>query len=655
MKSTAVPGQRNLRRRNEQQTHHRHPASDADSLRAQTFLAAACLWPLLVLLFFIYSSPQLEQSSNELVPSAASVGKNLRFNFRNVVDRVDIMGYGPTHPRVSAVIVGDHKENLVSSVESLFRYTDMNRIFVVTIVVDGHEEDKDLVRQLKKIDEGSIPHWHGLRPDIHETAKGDKEAEEDDPHGHKVHVMFNPQKRGVAESRADAVDFIRILQKHHEDTGLKSPEEDLILLLMQGGSQLTARSWLEPVTGALIVPPPIIAQHEDSSTVALKVANAVSFNLEGHGKRTGFDISLAPVVSDASAADINLSSGVSYPGPALNGAAVAMRLDTYLNLPSQDLSLTDAWAANLDLSLNLWLCADGIDMLRDVDVTSMERNMHALAAPLSPELVARFAAAWMDEVTAKKFFNAYSKVNTDITYLEWETFMAKARESTTFTTDLATRCRSFAWYAEEINTDISSFLSESADIAKEKQLNNAKGDKLLAEERKAEEVPSAKNVEVGKIKVVPHEKPEEGADKTDDFAIPERNDKRKPTKPLCDECLKIVQQAKPIDITYVNVSDGHKEHPHKGATDEKGGFGYIHDETALHLNPPPFEFEGDELKKACLKRDNNYRMLTERVFVDMQSHEEAIKSGKNRAKIFCLVYTIDAGHPRIPNIRQTWG
>jgi hypothetical protein len=35
-------------------------------------------------------------------------------------------------------------------------------------------------------------------------------------------------------------------------------------------------------------------------------------------------------------------------------------------------------------------------------------------------MAARFAAAWMDEVMSKKFYNAYTKGNNnDVTYLEW--------------------------------------------------------------------------------------------------------------------------------------------------------------------------------------------------------------------------------------------
>ena len=43
---------------------------------------------------------------------------------RKLLDRVDVVGYGPTHPRVAAVVVGDSSdsEKVITTVESIFRY-----------------------------------------------------------------------------------------------------------------------------------------------------------------------------------------------------------------------------------------------------------------------------------------------------------------------------------------------------------------------------------------------------------------------------------------------------------------------------------------------------------------------------------------------------
>ena len=100
-------------------------------------------------------------------------------------------------------------------------------------------------------------------------------------------------------------------------------------------------------------------------------------------------------------------------------------------------------------------------------------------------------------------------------------------------------------------------------------------------------------------------------------------------------------------------------------TDENGVFGCVHDETELARNPPPFKLPDDDddeqHDRLCKKGDPNYEMLTKKVFVDLQGHEAAEKRAehglarKKRVKIFCLVYTIEKFHDRIPTIRETWG
>jgi hypothetical protein len=355
----------------------------------------------------------------------------------------------------------------------------------------------------------------------------------------------------------------------------------------------------------------------DASSVALKLANAVAFNLEGHGQATGFDATLAPLTVSASAKDIALSNGDSYPTPALNGAAVALRLHTYVNLPLSSSATShwgSDWAVNLDLSLALWLCADGIDMIRNLDVTRMQRSN---VGPLDPINAARIAAAWMDDTCQRQFFVAYSRTFITTTRLEWDTLVAQARAE-----NAQPKCRSFDWYVNEINTELIDPLQEAAETL-----------------RKDEPGEEAKNLQVPptpKKDFKPQDPP------------------KKPTKPLCPECLEIVQKAKPVDITFVDVSNGHIDHPHKGAVDANGNPGYIHNETALHLSPESFDdVDPMLLKQSCLKRDNTYNMLKEKVFLDLEY--DASMQGKPRPKIFCLVYTISPFHERVPNIRKTWG
>jgi hypothetical protein len=599
-----------------------------------------------------------------------------------------------------------------------------------------------------------VAHWHGLRPDIHKAGER-KDGEDDNPHSRKMHIMFNPTKKGVAASRLDAFEFIDVLQRKHEEAGLKSPDEDLILLLMEAGAKLQSSKWLTGVTGALIVPPPLLGLRNED--VAMKISNAVSFRTEGSGRRTSFNEKFAPLMTDAPPSDINLSSGQSYPTPALDGAAVALRLETFGNLPAQDPSLMDPWAANLDLSLNLWLCADGIDIVEEVEA-SIPASLR-VPTPLEPEEAARFAAVWMDISFQQKFFQAYS---SQITRLDWETKVARVKQSATIPKDLSKRCRSFEWYAREVNPDLTKILEQGGWESHHKEMEEKKFGKMVDTEekkaRKIEQLPPAERKEENvketpkdppekaekneePAKETPKEAPQKAAEKVEENnadkqaeneipkealkeeqkdapqkkvaekveesnadkqaaneepkkevvkegqneappkaaekaeenitgkkadnkdnknesdAIPNlaREDKMiKPRKKLRKENLKIITTAKPVELAFQDVSGEHKEHPHMGAQDGNGNWGYIHDETALRKNPPKWNFSEEMTKEACTSRDNNYKMMRERIYVDTL-YEEKMKDTPNRAKIFCLVYTTEKGHGRIPHIRQTWG
>lgn len=759
-------------------THKGSPLSGAFSpigltqeFKARMFLFVACLWPLWVLaLFGASSNPNVETVVGPPVH---------RLNLRSVLDRVDIMGYGPTHPRVAFVVVGEEATPLKLTVESVLRNTDLNRVFLICAVLDGQSENQKLVRELVEMDQGSVPHWHGLRPDIHAIPK----ANEDEPHGRKIHTMFHPERVGITAARMDAVDFVQLLEQKHLEAGLKSPEEDLILIFLQAGAQLNDRTWLQTVTNALIVPPPILSGDEDA---ALKLANAVSFRLEDPGKVTAFDEKLAPVMqAEAKTADINSSSGASYGTPAFNGAGIALRLDTYLHLPAQDPSLMDPWPANLELALNLWLCADGIDILQDASITTTNSWMDTLPTiPLDPLLAARFAAVWMDEAMQQRFFQAYS---TQITRLDWETKVQRAKQSPTFPKgDMARRCRPFEWYVREINPHLSKILDHTgwehddpqedkggmvnkeemakvaAKIVQQEQAEQPNSEKEEKLQKQNEEAVTEENVKLGQVKKEDQAREEQEAPlqpppnqeqvhKDEDHEPPKDElqdkqisppdeipqaeakqesppvekqqgeaeqvlhkqksqpdemaqrevkqeqgkpeppnelpqvhagqekdnkeehhetppseqlragsaavhvDRLKPKIPLRKENLEIVQKATPMDISFVPIDGGHKEHPHMGAKDENGNWGYIHDETAIRRNPPSFSWNEQEEQAACSLKDDDWKMMTQRVVVDMEYDRKQNEAGVKRDKIFCLVYTIESGHPRIPGILETWG
>lgn len=122
----------------------------------RTLLLLACLWPLAIMALFAASTPGQQTSSGVVSPESVANNKFSHFNWRNVLDRVDVMGYGPTHPRVAFVVVGETKEGIIESVKSIFSNTDMNRIFVICAVLDdGKGEDLALVHKLRKIENGS--------------------------------------------------------------------------------------------------------------------------------------------------------------------------------------------------------------------------------------------------------------------------------------------------------------------------------------------------------------------------------------------------------------------------------------------------------------------------------------------------------------------
>lgn len=441
----------------------------------------------------------------------------------------------------------------------------------------------------------------------------------------------------MAASRLVAFDFINVLQRKHEEAGLKSPNEDIILLLMEAGTKLQSSKWLSAVTSALIIPPtPLSSRNPD---VPMKIANAVSFRTEADGRVTSFDEKFAPVEIDAAASDINLSSGRSYPTPALNGAAIALRLETFANLPAQDTALMDPWLANLDLSLNLWLCADGIDIVEDAEVTVPPDRI--IGSELGPDDAARFAAVWMDFFFQQKFFLAFS---SEITRLDWETKVSHVGQLPTIPKGLPKRCRSFEWYAQEVNPNMDKVLQQGGWESHHQDLEVKKLMQMMEkgkkDERRAEEENRPQEEVVEEIVV-----PEEVLDVN----------KTKPEKPLRDENLKIVQSAKRVDLQFQDVAGLHSDHPHMGAQDFDGQWGYVHDVTSLRNNPPKWTFSDAKAKDACEKRDNHYKMIKERIVVDTE-YDKQMKNKPNRPKIFCLVYTTSDNHyTRIPRIRQTWG
>jgi hypothetical protein len=175
-----------------------------------------------------------------------------------------------------------------------------------------------------------------------------------------------------------------------------------------------------------------------------------------------------------------------------------------------------------------------LDIIEDVEVTP---PVAETATPLEAEQVPRFADVWMDNMLQQQFFQAYSST---LKRLVWETKVTKVKQSSTTPTDLARRCRSFEWYAKEINPNLSKIF--------EKHGWEHDHEKEIAGTRDA----SKRSEQVVQLKP-PHDvernDEQEHKDPPPLDAIPDlvQRDKKKPSKPLRGENLKIVEQANPMD------------------------------------------------------------------------------------------------------------
>ena len=515
---------------------------------ARLLFGLACLWPLLLL---SRSSGASDSAMNRLGSnSVRNLRDNLREEMQSLLKRTDIVGYGSAKPRVAVVVVVPPPQTdssleeqtilngALESVESIFRTTDRNRLFIVTVVMDGRGKMGWFESKIQDIDEGKTAHRHG--DETHKHSKldfkdiGDKGENGAEHHAHseKIHTIYNHASKGVSASRKEAVSFINILANKHEQAGLKSPEEDPILLFLRCDASLREfegkRTWLDDVTDALV-----LARDEDTpvrasssrvkGTVDSKKmteelsapANAVSFavdysstddegNVEIHESELGevysFDDSLQGLPSSATGQQMSLSNGESYQTP-VTQAATALRLGTYNSLPSHDEHLTNHFSADLELSFNLWLCGDGIDILG----TSMARVV-VDPTVLSPKekaqvpgpLAARLTSAWMsghdDEylngiltAVAREAAENYlhlrgedvkdhtmthkrrlSDKTTELKHMLVR-IASEAKQTATFPLGLDRKCRPFSWYACNVHLRVNFDKPElSASAAKEK-------------------------------------------------------------------------------------------------------------------------------------------------------------------------------------------
>ncbi|KAK1747714.1 hypothetical protein QTG54_001677 [Skeletonema marinoi] len=161
----------------------------------------------------------------------------------------------------------------------------------------------------------------------------------------------------------------------------------------------------------------------------MQPSNAVSFavdtsssdtegNVEIHSSHVGetlsFDQKLRPRPSSATGQQLALSNGESYPTP-LTQSATALRLRTYNAFPASDEALTSHYSADLELSFNLWMCADGIDVLASsyarvvVDPVILSSSEKDISGPLAARIVSAWMSGHGDDVYADKIIRAVAE------------------------------------------------------------------------------------------------------------------------------------------------------------------------------------------------------------------------------------------------------
>ena len=99
------------------------------------------------------------------------------------------------------------------------------------------------------------------------------------------------------------------------------------------------------------------------------------------------------------------------------------------------------------------------------------------------------------------------------------------------------------------------------------------------------------------------------------------------------------------------------DHPHAGAIDEYGNYGYVHDPTILKQNPPTFHISMEEQHDLCAPTGNGPEdggKLGEQIF-DHHIQVNTTTSNSRDVKVFCAVYSHPGNSNQTDAIRETWG
>mmetsp|Transcript_6338 Transcript_6338/g.7258 ORF Transcript_6338/g.7258 Transcript_6338/m.7258 type:complete len:499 (-) Transcript_6338:500-1996(-) len=476
---------------------------DDDLVRAGTF-CLALLWPVILLLHRGTTSTSISPTSKmsqtihggKEVLSSKLAHAQTKLRTLYEAHSHDRWGYGPTNPRVAVIITGTDPDALVRSISSVFATVDRRRILCVVAVldlptlvtsetttgenstdiytdVDRTDADQrnaiaNLTERLAEIDAGETVHSHG-EMGVEHTHTHTHWSLTNHTHGKRIKLIppLSNARRGVSVSRQTARVFVEALIEQHTHHGLKREDEDVLLLLLRPDAVL-AEGWIDPVTNALVLPPPLPLEGitdgdgdgdgNGRHTLPTKLSNAISLKVDYYapgshgmvisppaGATLTFDATLHPKWTTDTTALLTMDGPQrSYLTAAVTGPATVLRWETWRELPSSDGMLDGYFGADLELSLNLWLCGDGIDILLDAKTVIDPVELPASESIVSDEHAARIAAAWMTDPYAE----AMMKLRTDgrkepneLTKLR--ELVKDARESASLPSNLRHKCHLF--------------------------------------------------------------------------------------------------------------------------------------------------------------------------------------------------------------------
>ncbi len=359
---------------------------------------------------------------------------------------------------------------------------------------------------------------------------------EEHEHTQNKKETVNYTNTSVGESRRNAAKFVQLLhQEYMKQEQQPHKQEEVILTFLRPDSQIQNDDWLEIVADALagsIPPPPLLNQNQKEEDLqSYHFNNAVSFALSQETRQqqhmadrkslhhhhyhhhyshdhlyhhnpkhkyttTSLDINLQPIhTTTPLKSDITLTNGRSYPTPILEGSATSLLLSTYLSLPSFNQNLTSTVAADIELSLNLWLCGSGIDIITELQVEKDVMLLQSERDYVSYEEKVWLARDWMsDEITSvdnregdaktdsdkstllksigEKILWRLNNNTTDLLFKKGQNKVDMEEIETHHQKSLRNKlseCRTFDWFAKEVN------------IALGKQLHHF--DQFIEEER----------------------------------------------------------------------------------------------------------------------------------------------------------------------------